>query len=238
MNMILSFAVGTTRPEMIDFREHPFLETFFAAEEPWMTGLAKQARRAGLIAFNEGPEMGAFFLLLQEEYGLDTVVETGTHQGFSTFFFANWFKEVHTVEIFGPSFWKARFAFESMPHVHCHYGSSEQVLQTLLPTLQEKPLIFYLDAHWETYWPLLDELEVISRTHKDNCVIVIDDVRVPGRSDLGFDGYGSDICELAYFRKGLEQVFTDFSSHYLLPKQSSSRGKFVAIPSSLRRVAE
>jgi len=93
-----------------------------------------------------------------------------------------------------------------------------------------------LDAHWEQHWPLLDELRQIARTHKDNCIIVIDDFKVSGRSDIPYDFYAIDgghlECSLPYIKKDLDQVFSKYTIHYVIPKNLEMRAKLLVIPTS------
>ena len=234
--ILLAAAAHTIEfPEVIDFSKKPFIDAYFDQVATWSKKLADNARTIGAIAFNEAPEMGAFFYTLKNDFGIGTVVETGIYQGFTTSFFANWFDEVHTIDVGEEYYQNATHTFGNFPHVHCHYGSSEKILPDILPAMQGKPVIFYLDAHWGEYWPLLDELDAISKTHRDNCIVVIDDVQVPGRPDILYDHYDTRICNYDYFKEGLSKVFSDYTYHYLIPKKSESRAKFAAIPKSFQR---
>jgi hypothetical protein len=120
--------------------------------------------------------------------------------------------------------------------VALHLGSSEMVLSELLPTLTDKRILFYLDAHWGKFWPLLDELVEIGKTHRDNCIIVIDDIKVPGRPDILYDAFEGHESSLAYVLDNLNLVFTDYTYHYIIPKDIRSRAKFVAIPKTWKPI--
>ena len=102
-------------------------------------------------------------------------------------------------------------------------GSSVVELEKLLPSLIGKRIFFYLDAHWEKYWPLRDELEEISRTHKDNCVIFIDDVLVPGYAEVNYDLYKGAALSFDYIKDKVEKVFTDYTVHYVINGEWSTR---------------
>jgi hypothetical protein len=71
-------------------------------------------------------------------------------------------------------------------------------------------LFFYLDAHWYEYWPILDELEVISKNCQNNAIIVIDDFKVPDR-DFGFtiDYNIGKILDYEYIKEKLEKIYPD-----------------------------
>ena len=183
-------------------------------------------------AFNEAPEMGLYLAGLAERFDVDTAFETGTSWGFTTIFLAHHFARVFTVEISKDTFPFSIRNLQPYSNVECHLGSSEKVLHQVLPTLAGKPVLFYLDAHWNEHWPLLEELKEISETHKNNCIIVIDDIKVPGRPDIPYDAYGKDECSYEYIHKELSQVFTEYTCFYLIPKKVPSRSKFVAYPKS------
>ena len=181
-------------------------------------------------AFNHAPELSSFFNYLKAKYHIDTAIETGTYQGSTTALFGRLFDEVHTIEIAEDTYNATKDALKSYANIHCHLGSSEKVLKELLPTVKGKPVLFYLDAHWLDHWPLLEELQEIAKTHKDNCIVVIDDIKVPGKKKFPFDAYGNHECSHEYVKENLGEVFTDYTFHYILPKSVHSRAKFVAIP--------
>ena len=71
------------------------------------------------------------------------------------------------------------------------FGSSVDVLAALASQMDtSQPTLFYLDAHWEAYLPLADELRIILLRFS-SCVILIDDFQVAGDSGYGYDDYGS-----------------------------------------------
>jgi hypothetical protein len=72
-------------------------------------------------------------------------------------------------------------------------------LGALGPALPDETL-YFLDAHWQEYWPLLDEIKAIRR---ETGVIVIHDMKVPGRPELGFDSYGGKALAYEYVREAL-----------------------------------
>lgn len=185
---------------------------------------------SGVYAFNKAPEIGVFLAYLKRLYQIDITFETGTYTGNTTAFLAICFEQVHTVEIDSEKYQKSKELLKFYPNVQCHLGSSEEILNEILPGLKDQPILFYLDAHWNEYWPLLDELRAISKTHRDNCIIVIDDFKVPHRNDIPYDHYGSHECSYEYIQSALNEVFTDYASYYLIPKNVFSAAKFIAIP--------
>lgn len=211
-------AVPDKFPELIDYQKnHVFSKNPY---DSWYFGSS---------AFNCAPELTPFFALVKKEFQVNTVIETGTFIGSSTVLFNLIFDEVHTIEVKEENYLLAQSNLKHCQNVHFYLGSSENILRKILPSFTNKPILFYLDAHWDSYWPLLDELEEISKTHKDNCVIVIDDFKVPGLN-FPFDKYEEKECSFEYIQTHLSRVFTDYSFHYLIPCNPKSRAKFVAFP--------
>ncbi len=227
--LVLSFLASTGNaatfddmPEIIDFTSFKGnVEDSNYEPVAWSLGYA---------ALNYAPELNGIFSILKRDYKVNTVVETGTHRGASTRLFAILFDEVHTIEILESSYTLCKNALKKDTNVKCHLGSSETVLQKLLPTLKDKSVLFYLDAHWNDHWPLRQEIEVIGKTHFDNCIIVIDDFKVPGRSDLLFDHYGRHECSYEYIADKLHEVYSDYKMFYVIPRAVSSRAKLVLMP--------
>jgi predicted O-methyltransferase YrrM len=186
--------------------------------------------KTGQLAFNGAPEVGAFLTYLKKTYNITTAVETGTFLGNTTVFLSLLFDDVYTIEVVENTYQSTANQLKVFPNIQCLLGSSEKVLAELLPNLKEKRALFYLDAHWEKHWPLREELKEIAKTHYDNCVIMIDDFKVPGRKDIPFDKYKGNECSIDYIREELKLVFSDYEIHYIVPMRTASRAKFVAWP--------
>jgi predicted O-methyltransferase YrrM len=210
-------------PSVIDYSN-------FKASIKTYGSMEKESWKLGYYAFNYAPELIPFFAILKRDNNIDAVVETGTFIGGSTVAFSLVFDEVHTIEITPSTYQTSLKNLHNFPNVQCHLGSSEKVLHELLPSLEQKRVLFYLDAHWQQHWPLLQELEEIAATHKDNCIIVIDDFKVPNRTDIPYDAYHNNECSYEYIKNHLDLVFTEYTYHYLIPKSVDSRAKFIAIP--------
>jgi predicted O-methyltransferase YrrM len=191
-----------------------------------------RALRQKYRAFNEAMEIAPVINHLKKNYNIDIAVETGTRFGETTALLGTLFDHVHSIEINKKAYRIARKKLRDYSNIRLHLGSSDEVLATILPQLQAQKIIFYLDAHWLKKWPLLQELQEISKTHADNCIIVIDDFKVPGREEIPFDSYQGKDCELQFIEKKLHQIFSDYVYFYLIPKRSTSRAKFVVMPKS------
>jgi len=221
--LLLFFSFFSNEPtlkEHVNFKKNP--NEFARYSSPKLMEVSS--------AFNNAPELSSFFNYLKGKYKIETAIETGTYKGSTTALFGRLFERVDTIEISEPTYRAAKETLKPYENIHCHQGSSEKILREILPSVQGKPVLFYLDAHWEEHWPLLQELEEIGKTHRDNCIIVIDDIKVPGKGSIPFDKYGDIECSYDYIKNKLDEVFSEYTFHYVIPKSVQSRAKFVAIP--------
>ncbi len=147
------FSFAPTLKERVNFKKNP--DQFAKYSSPQLMEVSS--------AFNNAPELSSFFNYLKGKYHIDTAIETGTFKGGTTTLFGRLFDEVHTIEVLESAYQEAKETLKTHENIHCHLGSSEKVLRSLLPSVQGKPVLFYLDAHWEEHWPLLEELEEISK---------------------------------------------------------------------------
>jgi hypothetical protein len=153
----------------------------------------------------------ALILDLLQTFDFSSFVETGTDRGYSTEFVASRFPKlpVITVEVLESTFRRTKRFLDGYPNVKMMRGSSDDVLMRLLDdrTLGPRP-IFYLDAHWQTHWPLEKELRSIGEAGLPSA-IVIDDFEVPGQPQFGYDTYGAGdepagtACNLEYVERAL-----------------------------------
>jgi len=128
-------------------------------------------------------------------------VETGTYLGGGvTTALKLGYSEIHSIEIDQELYFGAEFKFSRFSNVHIHLGSSPELLENLLESLNHfhpnVPILFWLDAHFpgsdrsnvsylegkSTYnrqeWlPILSEISIISRIRPPIDTIVIDDLR-------------------------------------------------------------
>lgn len=184
-------------------------------------------------AFNSDTVISETVVQLINDLKIDCIVETGTYHGKTTAFLAESFPSlpIYTIEVKFETFLIAERNLKSFSNVKQFCGSSEKILKDFLPTLSGKRILFYLDAHWEDYWPLLDELKEISASHKNNCCIVIDDFKVPNRT-FKYDSYKGNALDMYYVDTSLKHIFTNSFSFF---NEKSTRktgpvGKLYSIP--------
>ena len=177
----------------------------------------------GWGAFHHDPIYRGVMLELVEALPFTSFVETGTYRGYSTELIASRHPKlpVFTSEVYEPSYHLARRALRKYPNITADLGSSDKWIEALLR--DKKPgdfPLFFLDAHWQQYWPLRAELAHIADSGLRS-VIVIDDFEVPGQSQFEFDidGGGEQIaglkCNLDYIAPSLRPANT---YHAIFPK--------------------
>jgi hypothetical protein len=166
-------------------------------------------------------------------------VETGTCRGYSTEFMARAQPRlrIFSSEVMPESYEVARKALAKYPNISVYLGNSSDWVGKMVndQSFGNFPL-FYLDAHWQRYWPLRDELRHIAAV-KLRAIIVIDDFEVPGHPDFGFDvdGGGTVVegekCNLDYIRPAL---LPGNSYHVVFPKYSREDAKISSKHGTLR----
>lgn len=189
---------------------------------------------------------------LVKKYGINTVFETGSYHGRGTLFFSSLVPVVVSCDI-DERYWNlaasniraAGACFDtSQPGakviirngrtiVLCH-GNSPTVLHQMLSSGGfAKPYLFYLDAHWNDYWPLLDEIREIAAAGVSQSVIIIHDIKVPGK-DFGYDTYKNQPLDLDYVKPELLKVNPDykfrFNEQVVIVEPSEPRGILYVTP--------
>jgi hypothetical protein len=126
---------------------------------------------------------------MRKVFGSDVFIETGTLGGETAFTAAPIFDAVHSVELSEHHFSSAR-ARNSYSNVTFYHDSSDHFLESLLPHLQEKKKLLWLDAHYSggntatlleestgmPKSPIWGELTAIFKNGLSDSVILIDDI--------------------------------------------------------------
>jgi hypothetical protein len=162
-----------------------------------LTGLLDWRLRPGLRAGFGGPFNGqefrrAIFAELIARVPFGAIVETGTFRGTTTEYMRSLTSlPIHTVEIHPRFHAFADQRLRRLKDVHLALGDSRSFMQALFEQqrLGSAPALFYLDAHWESDLPLVQEVNLIFAGHP-NAVVLIDDFEVPGDPDYNYDDYG------------------------------------------------
>lgn len=136
-------------------------------------------------AKNSGVITSEFFQLLKDLFNPEVFVETGTFYGHTSLKAADYFNEVHTVELDMRLYRNAIKTFENKSNIFVYNGDSKVILNNVLPNLKNKKLLFFLDAHWsgdgtaksDENTPIISELAVIKNHGISDATILIDDMR-------------------------------------------------------------
>jgi hypothetical protein len=145
-------------------------------------------------------------LKVLEALAVDAFVETGTHKGKTCFLIAAQTNlPIFSSEVNQEYMRVARLFLKCFgARVRLSPIDSVQFLNSLLTQKRFRCPLFYLDAHWYSKLPLVEELRTILK-FTESCIIVIDDFRVPEDANFGFDRYGRTVLEW----KLIQQVLVD-----------------------------
>ncbi len=150
--------------------------------------------------------------------GIDTLIETGTLTGATAIHESAYFSEIHTIELGEDLYQANLVRFRQHPRIHSYQGNSAVVLPKVLAQVRGHCLFFldahwsgdssvdWQLSDWKGYGidtahlgkgrtprpeeqsPLLEELAAIERGYPKPGIILIDDLRVVGKRDVGFVG--------------------------------------------------
>jgi predicted O-methyltransferase YrrM len=179
------------------------------------------------------PELLQITLDLSKKFNLTTFFETGTYHGDTSKILSKYFDQVITVEN-NPEFYQV--ALDNLKEItNCKLvlGNSPEVMEQYLEQ-DNSSIFFFLDAHWEHYWPLLDELKIIKEKNLKP-IIAIHDFFSPdenGDPKFGFDSYHGQPLDFNYIKSSIENIYgekyeikyntsstTNSGVIYIFPKQ-------------------
>ena len=147
--------------------------------------------------------MQARFREIVRDHRIKVIVETGIDKGLSTCTLAGMADRVISIDNQPKCLVEAssRLSDLGIRNALLVYGSSPTTLWGLRPFLPDETL-YFLDAHWQDYWPLLDEIAAI---RPGTGVIVLHDIQVPNHPELGCDQYKGQVLCYDYVRPALTQ---------------------------------
>lgn len=185
--------------------------------------------REQYLEINEKGFEGDLFLKLEFEKviqrnEIEAVIETGTFHGNTTKQLSKMVRFVHSIEVNPENFAIASNNCKHIDNVGIYLGSSEKMLQDIFKKVNlENKFLFFLDAHWEDYNPLRDELKVIKESGLRPCII-IHDFKVPNKP-FGFDTYKGQDYELSWIKDLLIDIYgPDFKYYYNEQAEGANRG--------------
>lgn len=161
-----------------------------------------------LKGFEGDESLANLFKALIDKHDIKLCIETGTFYGSTTRRLASMVERVMTIEVKEESFKKALdyTADSDINNIFFYLGNSAQVLPTLLDGEQGK-VLFFLDAHWQEYNPLLDELAVIAQAKNIIPIIAIHDFKNPHHPEYGFDSYAGQDYEWSWIEESVKKIY-------------------------------
>lgn len=187
--------------------------------ENFVMGVEKGAVE-DLYAYNE-------FQKLIGEFQIRKIIETGTYYGWSAIKLAEFGLPVKTIELSKENYNIAKKNMDGIANIEILFGSSPDILSKIIEE-KEEGLLLFLDAHWEEYLPLRDELKVcIEKRIKP--VIIIHDFYVDGK--FGYDSYDGHKLDYQYIEDLLLLIYGEgFDYHYTDKIESVDAGLIYIYP--------
>jgi predicted O-methyltransferase YrrM len=162
---------------------------------------------------------------LKNDHDIKTFVETGTHVAASSIIASEIFDRVITCENHDWYFSKAQENIKNSNrnNISLYKKSSVELFEEIVP-IGEKCIIF-LDAHADHDFPLLSELDRISKDETKH-IIIIHDFYVPdgnGKAKFQFDRWNGNIINLEYVKDSLDKIYGENGyNYYFLDNQEIS----------------
>lgn len=170
-------------------------------------------------------------LMLKDKFNIKYFFETGSWKGYSTNIASKYFDKVYSCEINESLFSEAVENNKNNKNVELYFGSSPEVLKKLVQKHHESS-IFFLDAHWYDYLPLVEELSVI-RDVGIKPVILIHDFFTPngsGGSKFGYDTYNGVPIDFNLVKNVISQIYNNEYVHYCIENSEINSGVGIITP--------
>jgi predicted O-methyltransferase YrrM len=186
------------------------------------------------MGFNDQERRTEMMFEVVKAFEPEVVIETGTYQGATTEWFADNSKaRIITIESSEWFFSYAEYRLSQIPQIEIIFGDSVSALQDLSikTDLVAQKTLFYLDAHWNDYLPLADEINLIMARWMD-FIIVIDDFEVDDDDGYTFDDYGPGkrLDKTLIPAKYRDQLFAYYPKAKSSDETSHKRGAIILIP--------
>lgn len=173
-----------------------------------------------------------FLKTLQTDYkNYPNFIETGTYLGETILYMEQYFSNLYTIEIKKDLYENVKNNYKGNK-INFYIGDSGDVLTQILQNINDKS-IFFLDGHWSAGntgkgkkdCPLYEELNTIISNHKDEAIVIVDDVRLFGKGP----NKGNELCnwEEINIDNILEIVKDRMTNHYFLPSNIYKEDRMV-----------
>lgn len=168
---------------------------------------------------------------LVKKWEVVSIIESGTYMGATSRELAKMAEHVFTIEINPPYYLQAREVQCEKSPVYLLGNSSEIIGGQFIVQSKFGNVFLLLDAHWQQYNPLIDELEVIAKARRGantNCkvIIAIHDFKVPDHPELGYDTYAGQDYEWSWIEQSIKNIYGEdgFTYHYNSEAAGAKRG--------------
>ncbi len=158
---------------------------------------------------------------LIKKYNIEKIVETGTNMGDTAEYLAKNYPKIKivTTESNTNFFNFSRKRLLKYQNVSVLNESSEKVV--FVENGKDLNTLYYLDAHWESYWPLKDEIKNIFKG-----IVCVGDFNIKHYS-FGYDQYNDVSCDEKLIRDcGFTgKIYTNnpFCGNYVFPLLQTGR---------------
>lgn len=163
------------------------------------------------------------------QYGIKSAIETGTYRlGATTKWLAERVDQVYTIESNPDYFNKVQSTLYRYRNIQSIFGRSEVFLENCIFG-RWNPTLYFLDAHWESDNPLLEELAIIAELDPSP-IIVIHDFKVPNHPELGYDTYGGQDYDFEWVKPMLDRIKKPWTHFYNSEAVGARRGVLFIVP--------
>jgi hypothetical protein len=125
------------------------------------------------------------------------LIETGTYRGTTTEWLSAFQLPIYTCEASEENYGFSQARLGGISNIHMLLQDSRVALQSIfkgpLSNSTNRPVLAYLDAHWNDNLPLEEELDIIFSSYPE-ALVLVDDFEVPDDPGYSFDDYGPGKC--------------------------------------------